>query len=478
MNEKMNEQCDLGLIGLGVMGRNFVLNVADHGFSVAGYDRDEKRVAALEQEGDKGLVRGARSLAEFIGYLRKPRAVMLLVPAGAPVDTVVEELSEALESGDIVIDGGNSHFTDTNLHLSALQEHGITLLGVGISGGESGARHGPSIMPGGASDAYERVRPIFEAAAAQVDGQACVTYLGKGSAGHYVKMVHNGIEYALMEMIAESYDILKRGLGLDDDELHRLFAEWNNGELESFLLEISAKIFLKVDMKSERRLIDVILDEARQKGTGKWTSQDAMELQSPAFSIHAAVAMRDISSLKAQREQGESRLTGPERRMAADREETITQLRDSLYFGMITAYAQGFAQLAKASTEYGYELDLQAIARIWRGGCIIRAGLLENIRAAFAENPKLPNLMLDSHLAGELVRRQESIRQIVATASRRGIPVLALASSLAYFDAYRSGWLPVNLVQAQRDYFGAHSYERVDSKGTFHTQWEKLDLEG
>lgn len=476
MNEK-NGSCDIGLIGLGVMGRNFVLNLGDHGFSVIGYDKDAERVSALEKEADSTRVRGARSLKEFLDNIRKPRAVMMLVPAGAPVDSVIDELSASLDEGDVVIDGGNSHFTDTNLHLSALQKRGITLLGVGISGGESGARRGPSIMPGGAKEAYERVRPLFEAASAHVDGDPCVAYLGKGSAGHYVKMVHNGIEYALMQMIAESYDVLKRGLGLDDDELHRLYDEWNRAELDSFLMEITAKIFLKSDPKSNQRLVDVILDEARQKGTGKWTSQDAMELQSPAFSIHAAVAMRDMSSLKDEREDGESMLSGPDRSIPGDREETIRQLRDALYFGMVTAYAQGFSQLAQASGEYGYDLNLPDIARIWRGGCIIRAGVLENIRAAFAEKPGLANLMIDARFSAELLRRQESIRRIVAAAAMHGIPLHALSSALAYFDSYRSGWLPVNLVQAQRDYFGAHSYERVDAKGTFHTQWDKLDLE-
>ncbi|MCB0209883.1 MAG: NADP-dependent phosphogluconate dehydrogenase [Anaerolineae bacterium] len=467
----MDQHYELGMVGLGVMGRNLVLNMADHGFAVAGYDKDESKVHALSDEAGDRPVRGAGSLAEMVGLLRRPRAVMLLVPAGPPVDAVIRDLLPYLEADDLIIDGGNSFFKDTDLRTKTLAEKGIHFLGVGISGGEAGARHGPSMMPGGSQHAYERVRPIFEAVAAKVNGEPCVTYLGPGSAGHYVKMVHNGIEYGLMQLIAESYDLLKRGLGLSDDALHTIYATWNEAELQSFLVEITSDIFRQVDERTGRRLIDVILDEAGQKGTGMWTSQNAMELQMPTPTIDIAVAMRDMSGYKIQREKASQLLKGSVSTFQGERDGFVEQLRKALYFGFIVTYAQGFALLQRASEVYAYDLNLAEVARIWRGGCIIRSALLEDIRAAFQERTQLPHLLLDPNLAEAVMTRQADMRTVVHTAVTLGLPTPGLMTSLAYFDAYRSAWLPANLIQAQRDFFGAHTYERIDTKGVFHTHW-------
>jgi 6-phosphogluconate dehydrogenase len=463
----------LGMIGLGVMGRNLVLNIADHDYAVAGYDQDVSKVQTLRMEAEGSDVRGAESLEEFVGLLRTPRTVMMLVPAGPPVDSVIRDILPHLEAGDLIIDGGNSYFKDTNLRGKALADKGILYLGVGISGGEHGARHGPSMMPGGLKEAYERVRPIFEAATAHVNGEPCVAYLGPGSAGHYVKMVHNGIEYGLMQLISESYDLMKRGLGLSDDELHTVYDRWNHAELNTYLMEITANIFLHVDEKSGKRLIDVILDAAKQKGTGMWTSQDAMALQVPVPSIDTAVAMRDLSAFESERVAASKVLSGPTPTFRGERESFLQQLRNALYAAMIITYAQGMAQLRIASSSYEYDLDLEAVARIWRGGCIIRAALLEDIRAAYRARPDLPNLLMDAHFGQEVMERQHDLRSVVSSAAELGIPTPGLMVSLAYFDGYRSAWLPANLIQAQRDYFGAHTYERVDEKGVFHTRWEQ-----
>jgi 6-phosphogluconate dehydrogenase len=467
----MKEKFQIGMVGLGVMGRNLVLNMADHGYLVAGYDKDLSKVEALEDESGDREIQGAKTMEEFVGLLRRPRAVMMLVPAGAPVDAVIHDVLPYLEEGDLIIDGGNSHFPDTDLRAKKLAEKGIQYLGVGISGGESGARHGPSMMPGGPREAYERIRPIFEASAAHVYGDPCVTYLGPGSAGHYVKMVHNGIEYGLMQLIAESYDLMKRGLRLNDDELHDIYDLWNREELNGYLMEITAEIFLKKDEKTSKRLIDVILDQAKQKGTGMWTSQDAMELGVPVPTIDVAVAMRNLSAFEEERSVASRALTGPEPLSEDDLWDFVEQLRHALYAAMIVTYAQGMAQLRVASNAKTYGLNLEAVARIWRGGCIIRAALLEKIRAAYKTNPDLPNLLLDPDLGRAVESRQEDLRAVVRAAAEWGIPTPGLAVSLAYFDGYRSAWLPANLIQAQRDYFGAHTYERIDQKGTFHTQW-------
>ncbi len=464
---------EIGMIGLGVMGRNLLLNMADHGFPVAGYDKDAAKVETLRQESKTRDVHGAKNVRELISLLRAPRTVMMLVPAGAPVDGVIRDLLPSLKQGDLIIDGGNSHFTDTDLRARTLAERGIQFLGVGVSGGEHGARHGPSLMPGGPSEAYGRVQPIFEAIAAQVDGAPCVTWLGPGSTGHYVKMVHNGIEYALMQMIAECYDVMKRGLGLTDDELGDVFELWNRGDLSSYLVEITTLIFRRADEKAGGRLIDVILDEARQKGTGMWMSQDAMEVQVPVPTIDAAVTMRNLSAFKNEREALSNRFARGVSRFSGSRDAFLTQLRDALYAGTILTFAQGMALLSKASQTHAYHLSLESVSRIWRGGCIIRAWILELDQRAFRAKPGLGNLLLDPALGDAVMTRQENLRAVVCASMQWGIPAPALAASLGYFDALRSEWMPASLIQAQRDYFGAHSYERTDAKGTFHTQWEK-----
>ncbi|MGZ6229329.1 MAG: NADP-dependent phosphogluconate dehydrogenase [Syntrophales bacterium] len=464
---------EIGLIGLGVMGRNLLLNMADHGYAVVGYDKDHDKVNALVAESEGRHIRGARVLEEYMALLKSPRAIIMLVPAGPAVDDVIRDILPFLEAKDVLIDCGNSHFTDTNLRQKTLARAGIQFLGVGISGGEHGARNGPSIMPGGQPEAYERVRPLFEAVAARVQDEPCVAYLGPGSAGHFVKMVHNGIEYGLMELIAETYDLMKRGIGLTDDELAGVYESWNEGSFHSYLLEITGHIFHHVDEKTGRRLIDVILDEARQKGTGKWTSQTAMDLQVPIPIVDAAVSTRDISSYKAEREAASEVLTGPAAHFQGKRETFIDSLERALQATFIITYAQGMHILRKASDAYGYNLNLAEVARIWRGGCIIRAALLEDIRASYQRNSDLPNLLVEPALGGQVVACQHELRGMVCSAANLGIPVSGMMAALAYFDSYRSAWMPTSLIQAQRDYFGAHTYERVDEKGVFHTKWEE-----
>jgi 6-phosphogluconate dehydrogenase len=464
---------EIGMVGLGVMGRNLMLNMADHGFAVAGYDKESAKLEALRRESGDRDVRGAEDIKGFVGLLRTPRAVMMLVPAGAPVDAVIGDLLPQLEKGDLIIDAGNSYFKDTDLRARNLAAKGIQFFGMGVSGGEEGARHGPSIMPGGPKEAYERVRPVLEAASAKVNGDPCVTWLGPGSAGHFVKMVHNGIEYGVMQLLAEAYDLMKRGLGMNNDELHEVFSAWNEGELNGYLTEITGRIFSKVDEKTGMRLIDEILDVARQKGTGMWTTQSAMELQVPIPTIDLAVAMRDLSVFAEEREQADAIYRRPVPRFSGDRAAFLSELRGALYAAMIITYAQGMALLAVASDKHGYRLDLEAVARIWRGGCIIRAALLEEIRTAFRAKRDLPNLLLAPGLSHKIIGHEEDLRKAVCRAAEMGVPAPALMVSLGYLDAYRSAWLPANLIQSQRDYFGAHTYERIDAKGTFHTEWEK-----
>jgi 6-phosphogluconate dehydrogenase len=464
---------DVGMIGLGVMGRSMVLNLADHGFRVAGYDKDLSKGQALLQEGQGKAIQSAESLPAFVNRLRAPRVILLLVAPAAVVDIVLRDLMPLLEPADLVIDAGNSHFKDSERRAATLAQKKVRFFGMGVSGGESGARHGPSLMPGGPREEYERVRPMLEAVAARVHGEPCVTYVGTGSAGHYVKMVHNGIEYGFMQMIAETYDLLKRGLGLSNDRLHSVYDRWNQGDLNSFLIEITAKIFQKRDDRSEDYLVDRILDVARQKGTGKWTSQDALDLFVPLPTIDAAVFARVLSGKENERkscralfESSIAGLTGPPGPF-------LEQLGNALYAGMIMTYAQGLDLLRHASDAYKYGLNLAEIARIWRGGCIIRAALLEDIRSAYQAQPDLPNLLLGPNLAMKVKARQKDLRAVVRAAIDLGIPVPALAMSLTYFDSLRCGWLPANLIQAQRDYFGAHTYERTDVADAFHTHWEK-----
>ncbi|WP_247236166.1 NADP-dependent phosphogluconate dehydrogenase [Telluribacter sp. SYSU D00476] len=469
-----NLQYEFGMVGLGVMGRNLMLNIADHDFSVIGLDLDPLKAAAVQAEAGEGKpARGTTSIEEFVQSIRKPRAIMMLVPAGNPVDAVIASLLPLLEPGDIVIDGGNSYFPDTERRVIGLEEKGIHFFGMGVSGGEKGARFGPSMMPGGNREAYERLRPVFEAIAAKVDGEPCVAYLGSGSAGNYVKMVHNGIEYGIMQLIAEAYDLLRRGVGLSDDELQAVFEQWNQSELQSFLIEITAEILKKVDDETGQRLVSVISDRARSKGTGKWTSQNAMDLQVPVPTIDTAVLMRDISKYKEERVEASKLLpnTALEVAFDGDRKALVDQMRNAFYFAMISTYAQGLAQLTVASATYNYGLRLNEVAKIWRGGCIIRAVCLNDIRAAYEQNPELPNLLLDPKVGGDLLDRQLDMRAILKLSIDKGIAMPAFMSSLAYFDAYRTETLPTNLIQAQRDYFGAHTYERVDKEGIFHTEW-------
>jgi 6-phosphogluconate dehydrogenase len=464
---------DIGMVGLGVMGRNLLLNMADHGFGAAGLDMDAAKVQALKTEGAGKRVDATTDAATFVGLLKSPRAIILLVPAGKAVDAVITQFTPLLKAGDLIIDAGNSFFRDTDRRAKELEAKRLNFFGMGVSGGEAGARHGPSLMPGGPRDAYEHVRPILEAVAAKVDGQPCVTYLGPGACGHYVKMVHNGIEYGLMQILAESYDLLHRGLDMGNPELAKVYDQWNRAELNSFLVEITAKVFRKMDAKTGKHLVDMVLDVARQKGTGKWTSQEAMDLQVPLLAIDAAVGLRDMSAYHEERGAASRLLHGAHGAFGGDVKAFVQHLENACYAAFVTTYAQGFAMLRRASETYGYKLDLEAVARIWRGGCIIRAGLLEGIRAAYQVRADLPNLLLDTSLAQETMKRQRDLRAIVRAGIDLGIPVAGLMNSLAYFDSYRAARLPTNLIQAQRDFFGAHTYERIDEPGTFHSAWDE-----
>ncbi|MBO3697404.1 NADP-dependent phosphogluconate dehydrogenase [Roseivirga sp. E12] len=458
---------DFGLVGLGVMGRNFILNVADNNFSAIGLDLDTEKVESLLTEGEGRVVHATQDKLEFIEKLAPPRKIMLLVPAGKPVDAVINDLKPHLSEGDIIIDGGNSFYTDTNRRFEELSRDNIHFFGAGVSGGAKGARKGPSIMPGGDKEAYQHIKPIFEAASAKVNGEPCVAHLGNGSAGNYVKMVHNGIEYGMMQLIAEAYDLMKRGLGLSNDQLQETFTQWNAGRLQSFLIEITSEIFAQKDTLTSADLVDVILDKGKQKGTGKWTSQNAMDLGIPIPTVDVSVSMREISSLKGMREEAES-IYGAG---STNSDATVEQVEEALYFNFIMAYAQGMQQLAAASEEYGYELDLEVISKIWRGGCIIRSGLLEKMRKAFSRNAKLQNLLLDGEFADEIKPLVGSTSKVVSSGLNAGIPLSAMSAGLNYFNAFKSGRLPMNLVQAQRDHFGSHTYERTDREGIFHTEW-------
>ena len=467
MNYKM------GVVGLGVMGSNLALNMERNGFPVAGYDLDAKKVRGLVEGPAKGrkLV-GVESPADLMAALEKPRRILIMVPAGAPVDSAIDHLKPHLEKGDILMDGGNSHFLDTDRRSLALEAEGFRFVGMGVSGGEEGALRGPAIMPGGQGDAWEAVAPILRAIAARAaDGAPCVAYMGPRGAGHYVKMVHNAIEYGDMQLIAEAYDILSRGAGIPADELHGIFAEWNQRELKSYLIEITATILARKDEFTGRPLVEMIVDEAQQKGTGKWASQNAFDVGAPIPTINAAVESRILSSLKAERVIASRTLRGPSPHYGGDRKKLERAVEKALYAGKITSYAQGLALMRIASSEYGYGLEPGTIAGIWRAGCIIRAELLGKITQAFVRTPALTNLLLDEEFRAAIEERQEDWRMVVQTAVGLGLPVPALSSSLSYFDAYRGERLPANLTQAQRDYFGAHTYRRVDREGVFHSHW-------
>ena len=471
MTSNSSARPSFGMIGLGTMGRNLLLNLADHNFPVSGYDKDATKVALLAHEGQGKPVTGFADLAAFIGSLQTPRAVMLLVPAGAIVDAVVAELRPVLAPGDLIIDGGNSHFTDTERRAKDLAATGLHFFGMGVSGGEEGARFGPSMMPGGDKEAYRVVQPMFEAIAAKVGGEPCVTYIGPGAAGHFVKMVHNGIEYGLMQLIAETYGVLKTGLGMDNAAIGEVFAQWNAGRLHSFLLDITKDIFKFDAPGTDHLLLDDIKDEARSKGTGKWTSQVAMDLETPLSTVDTAVAMRNLSKFKALREQLQE-LYGPVAGALPVAHKTfVAQLEQAFYFSMAITYAQGMQLLSRASAEFTYELNLAEIAKIWRGGCIIRSGFLTEIYNAYQHAPDLAHLLLDEQVRAVVSAAVPGARAVVAAAATAGLAVPAYMASLSYFDAFRAGRSPSNLIQAQRDYFGAHTYELIGKEGVFHTQW-------
>ncbi|NEO05302.1 MAG: decarboxylating NADP(+)-dependent phosphogluconate dehydrogenase [Moorea sp. SIO4G2] len=471
-------QRTFGVIGLAVMGENLALNVESRGFPIAVYNRTAAKTEKFMAERAQGKdVKAAYSLEEFVQALERPRKILVMVKAGKPVDAVIEQLKPLLEPGDMIIDGGNSLYQDTERRTKDLEATGLGFVGMGVSGGEEGALNGPSLMPGGTSSAYKDLEPILVKIAAQVDDGPCVTYIGPGGAGHYVKMAHNGIEYGDMQLIAEAYDVLKNALGLDHKQLHEVFAEWNTtDELNSFLIEITADIFKYIDPETNLPLVEMILDAAGQKGTGRWTVVSSLELGVSIPTIYAAVNARVMSSFKDQRVAAAKEITGPEGKYDGDTKAFINKVRDALYCSKMCSYAQGMALLSRASEEFNYNLNLSEVARIWKGGCIIRAGFLDKIKNAFNENPQLPNLLLAPEFKQTILDRQDGWREVLAVSNKLGIPVPAFSASLDYFDSYRRDRLPQNLTQAQRDYFGAHTYERLDKpRGEFfHTDWMGL----
>jgi 6-phosphogluconate dehydrogenase len=463
----------IGMVGLGVMGRSLLLNMADHGFAVAGYDKNLARGEALARAGAGKAVAAAPDLPALVAMLQRPRVILLLVPPAA-VDVVLGDLLLRVEQGDLIIDAGNSHFQDTDRRGQLCAAEGVHFFGMGLSGGEAGARRGPCLMPGGPRESFEQVRPVLEAVAARVHGEPCVHWMGNGSAGHYVKMVHNGIEYGLMQMIAEVYDLLHRGAGLNNDELHAVFDAWNKGGLNSFLIECSARIFQKRDDRGgAARLVDMVKDTARLKGTGRWSAQDALELQVPVPTIDMALTVRDLSGMAAERAAVAAALGAPSPGFALDRKAFIDQVGQALQLGSILAYAQGMDLLRHASKAYGYGLNLAEVAKIWRGGCIIHSALLEDIRVAYGTQPDLPSLLVDSRIAARVKSLQPGLRAVARAAIDLGLPAPCLMASLGYLDCLKAGSLPTNLTQAQRDFFGAHTYERIDAEGTFHSHWDQ-----
>ncbi|TCC91578.1 NADP-dependent phosphogluconate dehydrogenase [Pedobacter frigiditerrae] len=460
-----------GMVGLGTMGRNLLLNMADNGFAVTGYDKSEKMLQIFEEEGKPHNLKGFSDIEEFVDSLQSPRTIILLVPAGAIVDSVISELLPLLAKGDIIIDSGNSYFTDTSRRSIELAEKGIHFFGMGISGGEEGARFGPSMMPGGDKQAYAVVKDMLEAVSAKANGDPCVTYIGPGASGHFVKMTHNGIEYAIMQLLAEAYEILKNGLDYDNDQIQQVFENWNNGRLKSFLMEITKDVFLFKDVKTGNLLVDEIKDEAKSKGTGKWTSQVAMDIETPIPSIDAAVSTRNLSKLKKLRVELEKAYGASEKIKASA--DFIDDLEEAFYFAMANAYAQGMHLLWKASIEYKYELNLAEIAKIWRGGCIIRAEFLEDIYQAYKKQPDLEHLFADAGVQEKIKKSLKGTRNVVSSAINAGIATPCFTSALTYFDTLKTGRMPSNLTQAQRDFFGAHTFERIDSEGIFHADWNQ-----
>ncbi len=470
-------QCDIGIIGLAVMGENLALNMESKGFSVAVFNRTTEVTEKFASGRAKGKnIQPTRTMEDFVGALKRPRKAMIMVKAGAPVDAVIGQLAPLLEKGDVIIDGGNSLFTDTQRRCKELEDRGIHFVGMGVSGGEEGALKGPSLMPGGSRESWEILAPIFRKIAAQVDGEPCCRYMGPDGAGHYVKMVHNGIEYGDIQLICEAYAILKDVLAMQASELADIFAEWNKGELDSYLIEITSQIFRKIDPETGKPLVDMILDKAGQKGTGIWTLQSAIRQSVVISTINAAVEARVISSRKEERVAASKILPQPRaRKFRGDRTRLINAVRDALYASKIVSYAQGMELLRAASSEYKWNLNLSDIATIWRGGCIIRAKFLNRIVEAYQRNPGLHNLLLDRYFTKIIRKTQRNWRVAVSTAIKHGVAVPAFSASLAYFDSYRQAKLPANLLQAQRDFFGAHTYERIDKPGVFHTEWIESD---
>ena len=471
----MDATFDFGMIGIGVMGSNLLLNIADKGFGSIGFDLKQERADKLEAAATKGTnVKGTIHIEEMVKALKKPRKIMMLVPAGKPVDDVISNLLPYLEDGDIVIDGGNSYYKDTQKRIDYLQPKGIHFFGMGVSGGEAGARFGPSMMPGGDKEAYQYLKPILEAIAAKADGVPCVAYMGNGPAGHYVKMTHNGIEYAMMQLISEAYDVMKRGAGYTNPDLNAIFTKWNSGSLQSFLIEITAEVFRTLDAETPDEtdyLVDHILDKAGSKGTGKWTSQDAMDLPVSIPTIDTAVALRDLSVYKDQRVEASKVYGTKTGKIDQPSAEFIQDLEDALYFSFLMAYAQGLSLLAKASVDYKFDIPLPDVVQIWKGGCIIRSSLLYQFDKAYADKPTIENVLLHPTIAEILKSKEAATRRIVSAAINAKIPVAGMSSALSYFDAYCSERLPTNLIQAQRDFFGAHTYQRTDREGVFHTEW-------
>ncbi|GAB3915827.1 6-phosphogluconate dehydrogenase, decarboxylating [Microlunatus endophyticus] len=471
----MSELAQIGVTGLAVMGRNLARNFARNGYRVALHNRTYARTESLIAEhGSEGDFVASESLEDFVASLERPRRIVIMVQAGPGTDAVIDQLVPLLEPDDIVIDAGNSHFPDTIRREKALAEHDLHFVGMGVSGGEEGALNGPSIMPGGSPKSYESLGPMLEKISAHVDGVPCCTYVGSDGAGHFVKMVHNGIEYADMQLIAEAYDLLRIGLGASAGELAEIFKEWNSGDLESFLIEITAEVLGHVDAETGKPFVDIILDRAEQKGTGRWTVQNALDLGVPITGIAEATFERSLSASTPQREAARQKLEGKAATWeVTDRDEFINDVRQALYASKVVAYSQGFDQIAAASKEYGWDIDRGAMARIWRGGCIIRARFLNRITEAYERDPELPLLLADDYFADAVNSGVESWRRIVAGAATNGVSVPAFSSSLSYYDGIRAERLPAALVQAQRDFFGAHTYRRVDKEGTFHTEWSR-----
>ena len=463
---------DIAVVGMAVMGRNLALNIESRGFTVAVHNRTARTLEAfVNGEGAGKRLLPCVTLPELVAALSRPRRILLMVKAGAPVDAVLADLQPLLDPGDVILDGGNSFFADTIRRCREAEDAGLLYLGTGVSGGDEGALRGPSIMPGGSEEAYRMVSPILTEIAAQVDGSPCCTYIGAGGAGHYVKMVHNGIEYGDMQLIAEAFSLLQQLCGMTYPAMQERFADWNRGDLDSYLIEITARILAATDPETGAPMVDVILDKAGQKGTGTWTGQSALELGAPAPTIAEAVFARSLSAAKRERITAAGVLRGPGTNFTGDRADLSDAIGQALYAAKICSYAQGFALMRTAASEYEWQLDYGAIAMIWRGGCIIRARFLQRIKEAYDRQPNLANLMLDPYFADVLHRAQSAWRQVIGAATSSGIPVPAFASALSYFDSYRTARLPASLIQAQRDYFGAHTYERVDRPGTFHTNW-------